>query len=112
MTIFDISSPMTLLLMLIATGLLIFLSQELKKSYIVAIPLFFYLILLIVHVVQLVTLPGEYSYMIKTLSYCLAIDFIFILVSFFAYLWVDDMEAKKLGKKSIDNSLDWFWKNV
>ena len=112
MTVFDISSPMTLLLMLIATGLLIFLSQELKKSYIVAIPLFFYLILLIIHVVQLVTLPGEYSYMIQTLSYCLAIDFIFILVSFFAYLWVDDLEAKKLGKKSIDNSLDWFWKNV
>ena len=112
MTIFDISSPMTLLLMLIATGLLIFLSQELKKSYIVAIPLFFYLVLLIIHVVQLVTLPGEYSYMIQTLSYCLAIDFIFILVSFFAYLWVDDLEAKKLGKKSIDNSLDWFWKNV
>ena len=112
MTVFDISSSMTLLLMLIATGLLIFLSQELKKSYIVAIPLFFYLVLLIIHVVQLVTLPGEYSYMIQTLSYCLAIDFIFILVSFFAYLWVDDLEAKKLGKKSIDNSLDWFWKNV
>ena len=112
MAIFNISNPLTLLLMLVATGLLIFLSQEIKKSYISVIPLVFYLILLIVHVIQLITLPGEYSYMIQTLSYCLAIDFIFTLITFFAYLWVDDMESKKTGKKSVDNSLDWFWKSV
>ena len=86
MAIFNISNPLTLLLMLVATGLLIFLAQELKKSYISVIPLVFYLVLLIVHVIQLIT--------------------------FFAYLWVDDIEAKKLGKKSVDNSLDWFWKSV
>ena len=112
MFIFNIASPLTLVLMLVATVLLIFLAQEIKKSYVAAIPLFIYLALLIMHVVQLVTLPNEYAYMIQTLSYCLAIDFVFILVTFFAYLWVDDLEAKKMGKKSIDNSLDWFWKSV
>ena len=98
--------------MLVATILLIFLAQELKKSYIAAIPLFVYLALLIMHVVQLVTLTDEYINMAQTLSYCLAVDFVFILITFFAYLWVDDLEAKKMGKKSIDNSLDWFWKSV
>ncbi len=112
MFIFNIAHPFTLLLVLVATVLLIFLAQELKKSYIVAMPLFAFLILLITHVVQLVTLTEEYADNSQTLCYCLAIDFVFILVTFFAYLWVDDMEAKKLGKKSIDNSLDWFWKNV
>ena len=34
MFIFDISNPLTLLLMLAATVLLIFLSQEIKKSLI------------------------------------------------------------------------------
>ena len=42
----DVANIFTLILLLIATVLLIFLSQELKKSYISGIALFFYLILL------------------------------------------------------------------
>ena len=112
MFVFNIANPMTLLLMLIVTGLLIFLAQEIKKSLIGAGVLFAYLVLLIIHVVQLITLSEEFKYMSTTLSRCLIIDFIFVLITFFAYLWVDDMEAKQFGKKSYDNSLDWFWKKV
>lgn len=112
MFIFDISSPLTLLLMLAATVLLIFLAQEIKKSSVGAIALFGYLIILIIHVVQMVTQPEEYRYLISTLSKCIVIDFVFVLITFFAYLWVDDIEARATGKKSIDNSLDWFWKKI
>ena len=112
MFIFDISNPLTLILMLAATVLLIFLSQEIKKSYVAAIMLFVYLIILVIHVAQIATLSEEFRYMITTLSRCIAIDFVFILITFFSYLWVDDIEAKVSGKKSIDNSLDWFWKKV
>ena len=112
MFVFDISNPLTLLLMLAATVLLIFLAQEIKKSYIGAITLFTYLIILIIHVAQIATLSEEFRYMLTTLSRCITIDFIFVLITFFAYLWVDDIEARELGKKSIDNSLDWFWKKV
>ena len=112
MFVFDISNPLTLILMLAATVLLIFLSQEVKKSYIASIMLFVYLVLLIVHVAQLATLQEEFRYLITTLSRCIAIDFVFVLITFFAYLWVDDIEAKVKGKKSIDNSLDWFWKKI
>lgn len=112
MFIFDISNPLTLILMLAATVLLIFLAQEVKKSYIGAIVLFGYLIILVVHVAQIATLSEEFRYMLTTLSRCIAIDFIFVLISFFAYLWVDDIEAKAEGKRSIDNSLDWFWKKI
>ena len=112
MFIFDISNPLTLILMLAATVLMIFLSQEIKKSMLGAITLFAYLIILIVHVVQLVTSPAEFRYLVSTLSRCLVIDFVFILVTFFSYLWVDDIEAKTFGKKSVDNTLDWFWKKI
>ena len=112
MFIFDVLNPLTLLLMLAATVLLIFLAQEIKKSYVGAIVLFAYLILLIMHVAQMSTLPEEYRYMLATLSRCRVIDFVFVLIGFFSYLWVDDIEAKAEGKKSIDNSLDWFWKKV
>ena len=109
---FDISNPLTLLLMLLATILLIFLAQEVKKSMIGAVVLFVYLILLIVHVAQVATLPEEYRYLLSTLTRCVVIDFVFVFISFFAYLWIDDIETRKNGKKSIDNSLDWFWRKV
>ncbi len=112
MFIFDISNILNLLLMLAATILLIFLAQELKKSYIAGIVLFAYLIILIMHVAQLVTLSDQYRDMLSVLTRCVAIDFVFVFISFFAYLWVDDLEAKKMEKKSLDNSLDWLWKNV
>lgn len=112
MFIFDISNPLTLLLMLAVTVLLIFLAQEVKKSYITALPLFAYLIILVIHVAQIATMPEEYRYLVDTLFRCMVIDFIFVLITFFSYLWVDDIEAKRTGKKSYDNSLEWFWKNV
>lgn len=112
MFIFDISNPLTLVLMLAMTILLIFLAQEIKRSSVAAIMLFAYLVMLIMHVAQLATLSEEFRYMLTTLSRCVAIDFVFILITFFSYLWVDDIEAKVKGKKSIDNSLDWFWKKV
>ena len=40
------------------------------------------------------------------------IDLIFIFLSFISYLWVDDIEVKAGKKKSIDNSLEWFWNKV
>lgn len=112
MFISDISNPLTLLLMLAVTVLLIFLSQEIKNSAVSAIALFGYLIVLVIHVAQLASLPEEYRYLLSTLTRCIVIDFVFILITFFAYLWTDDIEAKVKGKKSYDNSLDWFWKNV
>lgn len=110
--VINVTSPLTLLLVVMATALLIFLGQEIKKSYVAVLPLIAHLLLLITHTVQLLTLPAEQSFLASTFTGCLAIDFIFILISFFAYLWVDDIEAKATDKKSYDNSLEWFWKKV
>lgn len=113
MFLFDISNGLTLVLMLVATVLLIFLSQEEKKSFISAIALFGYVAILIMHVAQVATLGEEFrTVALPILTRCIAIDFIFVLMTFFSYLWVDDIEAKATGKKSIDNSLDWFWKKI
>ena len=110
--IIDISNPLTLFLIVMAVGLLIFLGQEVKKSIAVAIPLIAFLILLVVHVSRIATLTAETMEQSGTLYKCIALDFLFILVTFFGYLWIDDVEAKASNTKSIDNSLDWFWKEV
>lgn len=112
MFILNVTNPVTLFLMILAVALLIFLGQEVKKSIAVAIPLFCFLILLIVHIVQVMTLSVELIELASTLYKCIAVDFIFILITFFSYLWVDDIEAKANNIKSIDNSLDWFWKEI
>ena len=52
MFIFDLTNPLTLLLVVLATALLIFLGQEIKRSSVAVVPLISFLALLIVHVVQ------------------------------------------------------------
>jgi Na+/citrate or Na+/malate symporter len=112
MFILNIANPFTLFLIVLAVALLIFLGQEIKKSIAVAIPLFAFLILLVIHVAQVATLSAEFADLAGTLYKCIALDFLFILITFFAYLWIDDSEAKANNIKSIDNSLDWFWKEI
>lgn len=113
MFIFDLTNLLTLSLVLIATILFIFLSQEIKKSVVVAIPLFAFLIDLIIHTIQVLTLKQEFSYLYSTLCYNMAIDFTFLLVTFLAYLWADQVEAKEFNKKSINSKgINWLWKKV
>lgn len=113
MFIFDVTNPLTLLLLLAATVLLIFLGRETKKTYAPALALIFFLVLLVIHSVQLTKIPEiNYDIYRSTLLGCLTIDLIMIFVTFFGYLWIDDISSKFYKKKSIDNSLDWFWKQV
>lgn len=102
--------PLTTLLLLTASVLLIFLGKEIKKPAIPAIVLITFLVILVVHAVQLF-MPNYEEYYV-TIRYCMAFELTMVLVSFLSYLWVDDIASKFYNKKSIDNSLDWFWKQV
>jgi len=113
MFIFDVTQPLTVILLLTATLLLIFLGKEIKKPFPPAIALVFFLVLVIVHSVNLANIPKEnYDEIRSTLLGCLSFDLVMILISFFAYLWIDDISSKFYKKKSIDNSLDWFWNKI
>lgn len=108
--VLNTAQPVTIVLLLLATVLLIYLGHDLKKSYIVAIPLVGYVVLLLVHVFELLTLSIQDVGMI--LTWCIISDCAFICLSLLSYLWIDDIDAKVHHKKSVDNSLDWFWKKV
>ena len=47
MIVLNIANPITLFLIVLAVGLLVFLGQEVKKSIAVAIPLFVFLVFLL-----------------------------------------------------------------
>ena len=43
----------------------------------------------------------------------MAIDFVFLLLTFLAYLWADDVEAKQFNKKTINSKgIDWLFKEI
>jgi len=111
--IINLTNPLTTALLVMATGLLIFLARELKKPYVAALPLVFFLGLVLMHSIQLANIPEvNYELQRSLIIGSIAVDLIMIFVTFFGYLWIDDIASKFYKKKSIDNSLDWFWKQV
>lgn len=112
MIIFNLTNLLNLGLVMAGVILLIFLAQELKRALIAAIPLFAFLIILVMHVAQTIMITPESMYLKSLLHTNIIIDFAFICLTFISYLWADDVEAKFRNIKSIDNSLDWLWKKV
>lgn len=111
MPMINFTNPLTLLLATLVFVLVLILSKETKKSVITAIMLFVFVALLITHTVMFTTGNINQEYASDTI-FTMIFDLIFVLISFISYLWVDDIEAKVKKKKSIDNSLDWFWGKI
>lgn len=112
MPMINFTNPVILLVATLIFVLLLILSKETKTSIIMAVVLFVFVALLIIHVVMYITGQGLEQTTISDLTFTMVFDLIFVLLSFIGYLWVDDIEAKVKKKKSIDNSLNWFWNKV
>lgn len=112
MPFINFTNTTTLLLALVLFILTLFLGKESHKSELPAMMLFIFLILLVSHAVEFGITPNITEEVHYDLSRSILVDFIFIFLSFVSYLWIDDIQSKIENKKSIDNSLDWFWKRV
>lgn len=110
MYIVDLSEPYAIIGALMITLLFIILGKEFKKSFMPAIPLFIFLVLLVIHTFQSTVLTDLAYKSMVTVS--MGVDACMIFLAYISYLWVDDIETREKHKKSIDNSLDWFWKKV
>ena len=110
MYILNLSEPLAILGALMVTVLFIILGIEFKKSLLPAIALFLFLTLLVIHTYQsTILIDAAYKSMVIS-SMC--VDACMVFLSYISYLWVDDIETKEKNKKSIDNSLEWFWKKI
>ena len=108
----NFTNPLSIILALILFVLVILLAKETKKSIFPCIMLGIFLTILIGHAIEFYFIDASIEGAVTTIAFCIAVDFAFILISFFSYLWIDDIETKAIKKKSIDNSLDWFWSKV
>ena len=110
MYILNLSNIYTVIGALMITILLIVLGKEFKKSLLPLIGLSIFLVLILMHALQLWVLEQEIYKVMVTRS--ITVEAILIFLLYISYLWIDDIEAKEKHKKSIDNSLDWFWKKI
>ena len=112
MPFINFTNVATMLLTLVVFLLALVLSKETKKSGIIATMLSVFLIILVCHAVELGTISNITEEMHYAITRSILVDFVFIFLSFIWYLWMDEIQAKVENRKSIDNSLDWFWKRV
>ncbi len=112
MPVIDLTEPLITLLCLAGIVCAIFLGHELKRAVIPAIALVLCIALLVVHTAQLYIFGDSYEVYKSVISTSMLYDFGFVLITYLSYLWIDDVEAKYRNKKSIDNSLDWFWSKI
>lgn len=87
-------------------------ANKVEKPLIVAVLIIVNLGLLIYHSYVLNTIPSELVDAISNVYLFIAMDFLWLLISFLAYLWIDDVTARKFNRKSYDNSLSWFWEKL
>ena len=112
MPVIDLTQPLVVLLCLASIICAIYLGHEIKKAVVPATALMLCIALLITHSLQLFVFLESYKGYEHILSLSMIYDFGFVLVTYLAYLWIDDIESKHRNKKSIDNSLDWFWSKI
>ena len=108
MSFINTADPTNVILLLTATVLLIYLGRETKRSTIMQITLIVHLMILVVHSIMFYQADET----TRLIANSLTTDFGFVAISFFGYLWVDNIEAKDKKKKIINDSLDWLWKKV
>lgn len=112
MPFINFTNPTAILIGVILFLLVLYLARETKKAWIIGIMLFAFLGLLVGHTVEFATVAKENEEIYNAVLASATMDLVFIFLSFITYLWIDDIEAKAGKKKSIDNSLDWFWNKV
>lgn len=112
MPIINLSEPFNILVALFLYVLVVILAKEIKRSNITCIMLLAFLTIIVGHCIEYVMVQDPTGEITSILANCIAVDFVFTFLSFIAFLWMDDVESKARKIKSIDNSLDWFWKKV
>jgi len=111
MPMINFSDPLSVFIALLLFVLILWFSKQSKRSVLTGIMLFFFIAMLIGHSTQF-AIEGLESPNTTSVIYSIIYDLVFILLSFISYLWMDEIEAKAKKKRSIDNSLKWFWSKV
>ncbi len=125
MPIIDFTNPIYVVVALVLVLLCAFLANQYKKNTIPCIVLLVFLAILVGHTIELSVLGDVANIAVFAVS--IAVDEIFIFVSFLMFLWLDKIQVEtskttKKGKKSTKSDkqekviekdgLDVLWKKI
>lgn len=112
MPIINFTNPLSILIGVILFVLVIYLARETKKAWIIGALLFGFIGLLVAHTIEFTTIASQSQEVYNAIVTSATMDLIFVFLSFISYLWIDDIQSKEGKRKSIDDSLSWFWNKV
>lgn len=107
--LFDTANYLQIFIITFATVGVIALARKAEIATLPGILIIVNLGLLLYHSFVLNSVAQSLTEQISHLYLCLAMDFLWLLLSFLGYLWIDDIAAIKFHKKNYDNSFAWFW---
>ena len=110
--ILNIANNIQIIVITLATVGVIAFARKVEKPLFPGMLIIIHLGLLLYHSYVLNSLPTFMENQISEIYLCIAMDFLWLLISFLGYLWLDDINAIKLNKKSYDNSMSWFWNKL
>jgi len=99
----------TIMVVTLTMVLVIAFARKIEKPILAGVLIVLNLMLLIYHTYLLNTIPSVLEEAVSQVYLCIAMDFLWLLVSFLGYLWIDDIAATKFHRKSYDSSMNWFW---
>lgn len=102
----------TIIVVTITIVAIIGFARKVEKPIFAGALILLNLALLIYHTYVLNNIPSALEEAVRSTYLCIAMDFLWLLVSFLGYLWIDDITATKFHKKSYDNSMAWFWEKL
>ena len=91
---------------------MIALAKKTEKPAILGVMIVVNLGMLLYHTYIVNGLPTYLENEVSQTYLCIAMDFLWLLISFLGYLWVDDIRGIKLNKKNYDNTMAWFWNKL
>lgn len=109
MPLINSASPITIYVVLVLFILIVYLARNMKRSNVTCIMLLVFLSMIIGHSIEYALLNSNTNEVAIAITKSIAMDFVYILLAFIAYLWTDHIESKEKKIKSVDNGLDWFW---
>lgn len=104
MEFLNTANPIVILFYTLVISVIIFLGRKTERPGILILLNVYILVMLIMH-----TSGGIATKFTSSKYISIVFDLIFLFLSFFSYLWVDDINAKNKKLKDYDNSLSWFW---
>lgn len=111
-SLLNTANYLQIIVITLATVGVIAFARKVEKPIFPGVLIVVNLFLLLYHTYVLNTLPAYLEQRISQTYLCLAMDFLWLLISFLGYLWIDDIRAVKFNKKSYDNSMSWFWNKL